>query len=46
MQTKTIDYGIISHEHHKAKQFIFGNIKAELERLLKQNKVDNGETTI
>ena len=36
MQTKTIAFGIISHEHHKAQMFILGNIKAELvERLIK-----------
>ncbi len=45
MESKTVAYGIISHEHHKAQRFILGSIKAEIERIVKQ-KVANGETHV
>ena len=45
METKTIAYGIISHEHHKAQRFILQSIKSEVERLIKV-KTHNGETSV
>ena len=37
-QTKTIAYGVISHEHHKVKRFIFSSIKSALEEVIRYRK--------
>jgi hypothetical protein len=36
METKTIAYGLISHEHHKAQRFIFQTIKTEIEKVVRR----------
>ena len=45
MESKTIAYGIISHEHHKAQRFILASIKAEVERIVK-SRTENGDVTV
>jgi hypothetical protein len=39
-QTKTIAYGVISHEHHKAQRFIFASIESALEELVRYRKTN------
>ncbi len=45
METKTIAYGNISYKHHKAQRCIFGAIKSEVEKIVR-DKTHNGETSM
>ena len=38
METNTIAYGVISHEHHNAQRFILSTIKNEIESIVKRRR--------
>ena len=45
-QTKTIAYGVITHEHHKAQKFIYASINSALEELVRYRKTNDSPTII
>jgi hypothetical protein len=45
METITIAYGVISHEHHNAQRFILSTIKNEIESIVKR-RIAAGNTEV